>query len=138
MNRKLAREETYKLIFTWLFTAEKDNCSMANIEANDEFEGKDVEYVNRTFINATAHYDEIIALIAKYAKGYTVERIFKPDLAGMLLAIAEMKYDDTIPMKVSINESVEIVKKYSVAKSNSFVNGVLASVYKELSGEVQA
>jgi N utilization substance protein B len=61
-----------------------------------------------------------------------MERIFRPDLAAMLIAIYEMKYMDDIPMSVSINEAIEIVKRYSTEKSGKYVNGILSSVYKEL------
>ena len=52
----------------------------------------------------------------------------KVDLSIMRLAVYEMKYDDEIPVRVAINEAVEIAKKYGQDNSPSFVNGILAKV----------
>ena len=51
----------------------------------------------------------------------------------MMLCAYELKYEDDIPAAVSINEAVDLVKKFSTEKSKTFVNGVLASVNKYLS-----
>ena len=69
-----------------------------------------------------------------FPKGF-LERIFKPDLAALLLALYEMYYMDDIPLSVSIAEAVELVKRYSTDKSNQYVNGVLSTVYKRLSAK---
>ena len=53
------------------------------------------------------------------------------DLAILKLAIYEIKYND-IPYKVAINEAVELAKKYGEDKSKNFVNGILASVVKDM------
>ena len=63
---------------------------------------------------------------------FKFERIFKPDLAILLLATYEMKYIPNIPKNVSINEAVELAKVNSTEKSPQFVNGVLSGIYKEL------
>ena len=58
--------------------------------------------------------------------GWKLNRIGKVDITILRLAAYEMKYDDTIPVKVSVNEAVELAKKYGGDSSPSFVNGVLA------------
>ena len=70
-----------------------------------------------------------------FSNGFNIDRIYKLDLAALLLATYEMKYMDDIPLSVSISEAVELVKTYSTEKSNSFVNGILSSVYKSLTNE---
>ena len=59
--------------------------------------------------------------------GWKLSRIPKVALAVMRLAIYEMKYEKTVPVSVSINEAVELAKKYTIDDS-SFVNGVLGAV----------
>ena len=61
---------------------------------------------------------------------WKLSRISKMDLAILKLAIYEIKFSD-VPYKVSINEAVELAKKYGEDKSKNFVNGVLASIVKE-------
>lgn len=60
-----------------------------------------------------------------------LSRISKMDLTILKLAIYEIKFTD-VPYKVSINEAVELAKKYGEDKSKNFVNGILASVVKEM------
>ena len=73
-----------------------------------------------------------MALIADNSKNFKVERIYKPDLSALLLACYEMKYMEEIPLAVSINEVIEIVKTFSTENSSKFVNGVLKGVYNSL------
>ena len=63
--------------------------------------------------------------------GWRLNRIGKVDITILRLAVYEMKYDDTIPVKVSVNEAVELAKKYGGDSSPSFVNGVLARMIEE-------
>ena len=72
--------------------------------------------------------DEIDKIILSKLKNWSISRIAKIDLAILRLAIYEIKYVDSIPEKVSINEAVELAKMYGNNDSKSFVNGVLAKV----------
>ena len=69
-------------------------------------------------------------IIGGYASGYAVERIYKIDLALLLIASFEILFMEDVPVKVSVNEAVELAKVYSTDNSPSFVNGILASVIK--------
>ena len=65
-------------------------------------------------------------------RGWAIHRLPKVSLAVLRLAIAEMLYIDDVPCGVSVNEAVEIVKKYGTSDDASFVNGVLGSIAKSL------
>ncbi len=132
MNRKKAREFAYQLIFSYLLNNEKDEFIEEKYNTDKELSDADVEYINFTFDIVKDNLDDIKAIIEKYAIGYQLDRIYKPDLAVLILAVAEMKYNEEVPDGVAISEAVTIIKKYSTAKSGPFVNGILASVYKEL------
>lgn len=131
-SRRKARDYTYKLIFSHLFTDDYDETLMQYAHADKDISEEDYDYISKTYHNAVDNKAEIVELISKYSRGYTVDRIYKADLAVLMLAIAEMKYDGEVPMGVSINEAVEICKTYSEENSNKFVNGILANIYKEL------
>ena len=62
---------------------------------------------------------------------WKLNRISKMDLSVLKLAIYEIKFSE-VPYKVSINEAVELAKKYGEDKSKKFVNGILASIVKEM------
>ena len=66
--------------------------------------------------------------ILEFVKGYDIDRIYKVDLAILVLAVFEIEFEKSTPQNVVINEAVELAKKYSTDKSYSFINGVLAKV----------
>lgn len=131
MSRKSARENVYKLIFEYLFNKEKDSFSYLTLKENPNVSEDDLAFINSLYLGAIEHFDEIIEKISANAKGFSLERIYKPDLAALVLAVYEMSYTD-IPKSVAISEVLDIVKAYSTEKSSGYVNGILASVYKEL------
>ena len=131
MSRKTARENVYKLIFEYLFSGCANPRTYAVFSAADD-DADDVRYMERVYFGVIDKYPELEKIIVEHAEGFAYERIFKPDLAALLLAIYEMKYMPDIPNAVSINEAVELVKTYSTDKSHVFVNGILAAVNKEL------
>jgi N utilization substance protein B len=74
-------------------------------------------------------------MIKKYADNWEFERIAPIDRTLMEIAIAEIISFQDIPPKVSINEAIDIAKKYSTAKSGLFINGILDSALEELTKE---
>jgi len=77
------------------------------------------------------HHDEIDGMIKKYSTGWDFERLVKMDKDILRIAISELLYIKETPMKVVVDEAVEIAKKYSTEDSSSFINGVLAKVILE-------
>ncbi len=74
---------------------------------------------------------QIDALLNETAKGWTTNRMGRADLAILRLAVYEMRYDDSIPVGVAINEAVELAKKYGEDESAAFINGILAKLVPE-------
>lgn len=128
MNRREAREIAFKLTYEMAVTGEY------NPDTRDELLEKANADCREFVVSETegikAHADEIKATIVKYAKGYDYSRIYKADLAVLLVACYEIMYTD-LPSAVVANEAVELAKTYSDAKSYSFINGILASVIRE-------
>lgn len=134
MSRKIARESVYKLIFEYLFL-NKANQRTFDILSSIELADTDRKYMFQVYVGVIKNYDSLIGTIDELSEGFSLERIFKPDLAALLLAVYEMTYMKDIPHSVSISEAVELVKRYSTEKSNQYVNGVLSSVYKNLNAD---
>ena len=123
MSRKESREKLFQLVFEFCFVGEKNELSLENtLNDIDDLEKK---YISDVYFGIAEKYDELTKEIAEKANGYSFDRIFKVDLAIMLVSIYEMRYYD-IPSAVSINEAVNLAKKFSTEKSANFVNGVLA------------
>lgn len=132
MSRRNARLNAYQLIFGYLFSKEIDETALNTMVSTDDIQQADEDYIREVVSGVRDNYDDLMSLIADNSKNFKIERIYKPDLAALLLACYEMKYVDDIPLAVSINEVIEIVKVYSTDKSSKFVNGVLKGVYNAL------
>lgn len=130
MTRKQAREEAFILIFEKEFN---DNSIEDIMETAAE--ARDLvpdDYINRVFKGVYDSLLELDSLISESLVGWSITRISKTALCIMRLAIFEMKYIEEIPVSVSINEAVELCKKYATENDASFVNGILSTVAKAL------
>ena len=134
MNRTLIRENAFKLIYSLEIqkTENKEDQKQLYIESN-EIQNEDAKkYIKEVTQGIEKEYETIKGLIQKNLKSnWKIERISKVDLSILKLAIYEIKYTD-IPYKVAINEAVELAKKYGEDNSKTFVNGILASIVKEI------
>lgn len=123
MKRTTARELAFKTIYSKFF----------NFDENDEFDNADkegLEFTSKILQSFASNYNEINKIISENLKGYTVERLYKIDLAIITLAVIELKFIKENPKEVIINEAIELAKKYSTEKSPKFINGVLADIVK--------
>ncbi len=85
------------------------------------------------------HYEDLTKIIEPNLKNWDLDRIAVLDMTLMKLAVCEMLYMPTVPVKVSINEYIDISKIYSTPKSKDFVNGVLDKIKLQLteSGQIK-
>ena len=90
------------------------------------------EFAQPLIDGMNVHLEEIDERIRRYAENYEFRRIATVDRNVLRLAIYEMLYRDDIPPIVSINEAVDIAKKFSTHDSGKFVNGILDKVKSEL------
>lgn len=130
MSRHEEREQAFILIFESLFNNDTVDAILELAKELRALDFKD-DYVETVFRGVCANKNELSEIISSNLKGWTISRISKVSLAILLLAIYEMKYCDNIPSGVSINEAVELAKTYGCDNDQSFVNGVLSSVYKQ-------
>ena len=133
LTRSEAREQAFMLLFSELFDNEPLEATIE--DKSQMFKGGICGYAQAVVSGIEDKKDEIDAEIKKNLKeGWTLSRISKPSFAILRLAIYEIKYVDSVPQSVSINEAVELAKKYTIDESR-FVNGILGSYDRENSGE---
>jgi len=104
------------------------------IDWDDEMKQFALELLDKTEI----HAEYALELIEKFSQNWEVGRLAHIDRVVLKIAIAELISFEQIPAKVTINEAIEIVKKYSTDKSSQFVNGVLDFAFAELTAKGQA
>jgi N utilization substance protein B len=96
---------------------------------------EDEEFVRILFRKAIMHAEKCSALIDKNTTNWEVDRIALMDILVMQLAITEIMEFPEIPVKVTLNEYIEIAKFYCTSKSSTFVNGILDNIVKEIRQE---
>ena len=133
MNRSDMREHAFKLIYS-LEIQKVDNIQEQvdlYFESNNIKDEEAKKYITDAILGIEKNKAEILSDIEKNLKEeWKLNRISKMDLSVLKLAIYEIKFSE-VPYKVSINEAVELAKKYGEDKSKKFVNGILASIVKE-------
>ena len=134
MNRSDIREHAFKLIYS-LEIQKVDNIQEQvdlYFESNNIKDEEAKKYITDAILGIEKNKAEILSDIEKNLKEeWKLNRISKMDLSVLKLAIYEIKFSE-VPYKVSINEAVELAKKYGEDKSKKFVNGILASIVKEM------
>ena len=134
MKRSAIRELTFRLIYSLEIQKTDDLEEQVELylQCNEVEDDEVKEYIKDAVTGIKEHIVEIQGLIEKNLKAdWKIDRISKIDLSLLKLAIYEIKYKE-IPYKVAINESLELAKKYGEDTSKNFINGILASVVKEI------
>jgi len=128
MGRKASREVAMKLLYQ--LDIQKDDRDEQINSTVEEYglENGDKKYVLDITEGVQRNSEAIDKSIEESASSWSVGRISKVDLAILRLAAYEIKFREDIPVSVSINEAVELAKKYSGDESGAFVNGVLGKV----------
>ncbi|MBQ7452961.1 MAG: transcription antitermination factor NusB [Clostridia bacterium] len=127
MGRKQARDRSFKLIFEYIFTKEIDDELMEEYISESDVSGEE-QYIRDVYFGVANKFEYLSEKIEKLAIGFSFHRIFKVDLAILLLASYEIEFMPKIPFKVSVNEACELAKLYSTEKSVGFINGILAKM----------
>ncbi|MCI6092602.1 transcription antitermination factor NusB [bacterium] len=130
MGRSELREHIFKMIFGLEFTEEEQIEKQLELYLDqlDEVSEKDRSYMLAKAKAIAEKVCEIDAMINENATGWKTTRMNKVDLSILRLAVYEMKFDDDVPVKVAINEAVELAKRFSGDEGPAFINGVLGKL----------
>ncbi len=128
-NRNELREIIMKVLYQVSILEETDLDYDINSLIKEQLEIEN-EFVNECVTGVLEHKKNIITLANKYLKDWTIDRLNKVDQAILELGIYELMYTAT-PSIVSINEAIELSKKYSEEAVTKMINGVLDKIYHE-------
>ncbi|APH17303.1 transcription antitermination factor NusB [Clostridium sporogenes] len=142
MNRRKSREVAMRLLFQTTLNEENLEEALENLKDVRESEESakekdyesvdlkdvDIDYVKRIIKGIEENKEEIDEKIKGNLKNWKIERLSKVDLSILRLCTYELKFEEDIPNKVSVNEAIELAKKYSGEKAATFINGVLGKM----------
>lgn len=130
MKRREAREQAFALIFARSINRET---TKEIIEAVRETELLTIDdFAQATAEGVESNEPVLDGQIESFTRGWAVNRLSKVALSILRLSVYEILYEKEIPVSVSINEAVELAKKYGTAEDAPFVNGVLGSLARKL------
>jgi len=138
MSRKQSREFAMQLLYQMELRGDDDRLEQLELafeESERDYTIKDRAYIENVVFGVFDNLSELDAVVEDNARGWKLSRLAKIDLSILRLCIYEIKYRDDIPYNISINEAVELAKKYGTEESGSFINGILSKAVPVDSGE---
>ncbi|MFP4629113.1 MAG: transcription antitermination factor NusB [Desulfohalobiaceae bacterium] len=136
-TRRQAREQALQVLYSCNFYLRPDQeqarqtfSSLFPEWGADQAAGQ--EFAWELVQGVLEHQDRLDKIIAEHSKNWRLERIAKIELSAMRLALFEMLYRQDVPLKVAINEGIELCKKFGDGKSGRFVNGILDAIAKQI------
>lgn len=136
MDRRVARAHAMKLIYEWEMGGDGGEETRLNLLEVQPGEAES-DYMNGMFEGVVARAGEIDRLISEFARGWTIERITRVDLAILRLGTYELLLGE-VPSSVVISEAVSLANTYSTEKAASFINGVLGNLSRARRAEAQS
>lgn len=122
-NRRKSRENAFSLLFEWSFHGDDTDTMLKHAVEGRELEIDD--FARQLCTRAIENHETIDALIESYSETWKLSRLSKVTLAVLRLAFCELTLFDDIPLGATVNEAVELCKKYAGEEEASYVNGIL-------------
>ena len=130
MGRSELREHIFKMIFGLEFSENEQINEQLELYLDQlvDVQEKDYDYILEKAKGIAGKVAEIDQIINENTTGWKTSRMNKVDLSILRLAVYEMKWDEDVPVKVAINEAVELAKRFSGEEGPAFINGVLGKI----------
>jgi N utilization substance protein B len=127
-NRRRGREYVLKALYAFELGEQTKGEIIETVIENGGLDENTLTFARQLFDKTIEHLEEIDIRISHLATNWEIERIAVVDKNILRMAICEVNFMPDIPVKVAINEAIELAKKYSTLESASFVNGILDQV----------
>jgi N utilization substance protein B len=130
-RRTRAREIVLKCLYAYETLEKEAKTIFEETCAKTSQDVRSLEFASDLYFAVIERREEIDKEIASNAENWNINRFAVVDKNIMRIAVCELFYFPDIPAKVSINEAIELAKKYSTIDSSSFVNGILDAIYRK-------
>ncbi|HBL36391.1 MAG TPA: transcription antitermination factor NusB [Firmicutes bacterium] len=132
MSRRLARELAFYVLFQSDLGQVPWHDAMERLMDEYELAAEDGAFFQELTGGAMTKLGEIDGLLLRYSQDWPLARMASTDRNLLRLAVYELLYRNDIPLEVTVNEAVELAKKFGDEDSGKFVNGVLGTVIREI------
>lgn len=135
MKRHEIREQIFQILFSAGFHEGEDLRELVLRYLDETCEKKvtDLERAEilKKTLDVAQRFPELDQKIDSVSEGWRISRMGKTELTILRLALYEMLYDDEVPVKVAINEAVDLAKEFCSDETPAFINGILAKLVKD-------
>ncbi len=131
-RRRKSREFALQALYQLNITKQDATSLLAQFQKHFLPDGEADEFFKRLVLGVLDHYEEFDRLIKKYSENWSLDRINVIDRNILRMALFELLYCQDIPPKVTINEAVDLAKRYGSEDSGSFINGILDRIQNEV------
>ena len=130
--RRKARETVLHALYAWEINEGDPDDVIDGLLKETSLSKKNVDFVRNYFGLVVKNIDWTDKIISSLAKNWDIKRIAELDRIILRMAMVELKFMPDIPVKVALNEAIELAKKYSTGESPSFINGILDNFLKNI------
>ncbi len=130
-QRHKARELALKCVYAYDSVGEDVDTICQSILADDKLDEESLTFAEMLFRKVVATIEQLDKEIVSHSQNWDISRLAMVDKNILRLAICELMSFPEIPARVTINEAVELAKRFSTLESSKFVNGILDAVYRE-------
>lgn len=136
VSRRKARKQAFECLYGLIFESAADERSLRRVFArcpHDVAEGEDgsgQDFAWELVSGVWTNQRELDAHIVRFSKNWKLSRIAKVELTILRLAVYEILYRSDIPLRVALNEAIELAKRYGDENSRNFINGILDAIAK--------
>lgn len=134
-KRRRARELVLQGLYSWEINKDNFGKILETFSSEIHDDSETVEFASALLRKAVQHQEELDCDIQFVVKNWDLGRMAMLDRLVLRLAVAEFLYFEEIPPKVTINEAIDLAKKFSTEQSGQFVNGILDALYKKYKQE---
>lgn len=131
-RRRKSREFALQVLYQLNITKQDAIQVLTQFEGHFLSDGEADEFLKRLVLGVLEHFPELDRLIEKYSENWRLDRINIIDRNILRMALFELLYCEEIPPKVTINEAIDLGKRYGSEDSGSFINGILDRIQNEV------
>jgi N utilization substance protein B len=131
-KRRRSRESALQVLYQRDITEQNGRIGLARFREHFSLKGEEDPFMERLVQGVLDHCEELDRLIGQYSENWRLDRIAPIDRTILRLAIFEFLYCEDIPVKVTLNEAVDLGKRYGSENSGGFINGILDRILNEV------
>ena len=131
-KRRKSRECALQVLFQLNITKQEAIKALSQFQEHFSSDGEADEFLKRLVLGVLEHRQELDRLIEQYSENWRLDRINIIERNILRMALFELLYCEEIPPKVTINEAIDLGKRYGSGDSGGFINGILDRIQNEV------